>query len=388
MTLLRILLLWAAGLGAAGQFAKFSVFFPIIEATYPDAGAASGFLVSVISLMGVVFGLTAGLLSAHIGMRRLLVWALVLGGTLSMFQALFPPFSAMLALRILEGLSHLAIVVVAPTLILQVASDQWRGAAMTLWGTFFGVAFAIVALAGGALLEARGIEAVFGAHGLFMIICALSLHVGLRGVARVRPDGQLPGVGRLIVQHAAVYASARVAAPALGWLFYTFTFVAALTVLPGFIEEEARLFAVAAMPIASIVVSLTLGVLALRFMSAVTLIIVGFVLSIALVVVIAVAGVSALLLITLLGALGLVQGASFAAIGELVKTPTDRANASGALAQMGNLGNLIGTPVFLLAAQWNGVPGVALVMVIAYLGGMGVHALCAWRRASIDHDIA
>ncbi|MEO1745584.1 MAG: MFS transporter, partial [Pseudomonadota bacterium] len=100
MTALRIFLLWAAGLGAAAQFSKISVFFPLVESLYASAGAATGFLLTVISLTGALIGLTAGLLSTRIGLRRLLVWALVLGGLLSVVQASLPSFPMMLALRL------------------------------------------------------------------------------------------------------------------------------------------------------------------------------------------------------------------------------------------------------------------------------------------------
>ncbi|MEL6919754.1 MAG: MFS transporter [Pseudomonadota bacterium] len=380
MTFLRIILLWVAGLCAAAQFAKVSVFFPLLEALYPDVGASAGFLVSIISFMGVVVGLTAGPLSAHIGMRRLIVWALVLGGALSFVQMLFPPFQLMLGLRVLEGLSHLAIVVVAPTLILQVTPEGWRGAAMTLWGTFFGVAFAATALVGSPIIEAYGLQGLFAAHGVFMLVTGLALSVALKGLFPVQAADDVPGLVSLMRQHVCVYASPRVAAPALGWLFYTFTFVAALTVLPSFIDPQWRLFAVAVMPIASILVSLSLGVIALRYMSAVSLILVGFVLSIGVASLIALQGASAFLAIALLGTLGLVQGSSFAAIGELVEAPADRANASGAMAQMGNLGNLLGTPVFLAAASWNGLSGITAAMVIAYMAGIAMHLWSAQRR--------
>ncbi|MEL6436025.1 MAG: MFS transporter [Pseudomonadota bacterium] len=383
MTALRIFLLWAAGLGAAAQFSKISVFFPLVESLYASAGAATGFLLTVISLTGALIGLTAGLLSTRIGLRPLLVWALVLGGLLSVVQASLPSFPMMLALRLVEGLSHLAIVVAAPTLILQVSPIAWRGAAMTLWGTFFGVAFAGTALLGTPIVEAFGIGSIFSVHGIWMLVLAAALHFALAEVETRRAQEPISGLGDLVRQHISIYVSPSVAAPALGWLFYTFTFVAALTVLPSYIDAADRLFALTAMPLASIIVSLTLGVLALRFMTAVNLTIGGFCLAILVVGLIGLQGVTAWLAILLLGTLGLVQGASFAAIGELVESQTDRANASGALAQMGNVGNLLGTPVFLFAGSSGGLYAVACIMVAAYCAGMAAHIWCGSRRGGL-----
>lgn len=61
-----VIVLWAAGLGAAGQFAKISVIFPTIQQVYSGAGPSLGFLVSLISFLGIALGLSAGLIVARI----------------------------------------------------------------------------------------------------------------------------------------------------------------------------------------------------------------------------------------------------------------------------------------------------------------------------------
>jgi hypothetical protein len=71
--LFKVLALWAAGLGAAAQFAKIVVIFPELQAYYGETGAASGYLVSLISVMGMLLGLVAGLIAIQLGIRRLLI---------------------------------------------------------------------------------------------------------------------------------------------------------------------------------------------------------------------------------------------------------------------------------------------------------------------------
>ncbi|SDL95030.1 MFS transporter [Aliiruegeria lutimaris] len=134
-----VLALWAAGLGAAGQFAKISVQFSFLQDIYPEAGVGLGFLVSLISFLGIGLGLFAGLIVTRLGFRRMLIPALLLGGLISCIQALMPSLPILLVSRVIEGASHLVIVVAAPTLIGQVSAPQHRAAAMTLWSTFFGV---------------------------------------------------------------------------------------------------------------------------------------------------------------------------------------------------------------------------------------------------------
>lgn len=385
--LLLILVLWAAGLAAAAQFAKVAVILPDLAVPYPGRGARLGFLVSLISVLGIALGLVAGLVAARFGPRRLLLGALALGAALSLVQAALPPFSVMLATRVAEGLSHLGIVVAAPTLIGTLSPPARRGAAMTLWGTFFGVAFAVTALAGVPLARAHGPGALFLAHGAFAALVGAALWVLLPrddpggGRAPAASAEGLPLDRRALARrHAAAYGSARVAAPAAGWLFYTLTFVALLTVLPTLVPPEERAFVAAAMPLASIAVSMTLGVALLRRMEAVSVIVWGFALSIGIALAFAAAPGGPWLPIALLGALGLVQGASFAAVPELNAEPEAQALAHGAVAQMGNLGNVAGTPLLLAVLAEAGFRTMIALVIGCWLAGLAAHLLLRRRR--------
>jgi MFS transporter, DHA1 family, inner membrane transport protein len=170
-----IFVLWLAGLCAAGQFAKISLVFPELQTIYPGHGTTAGFLVTLISFMGVVLGLFTGMIVARFGFRKPLIVALLLGAVLSAMQATLPPFAVMLASRFVEGLSHLLIVVAAPTLIARVSTDRSRPLTMTLWGTFFGVAFALVGFLGLPLVKAFGLPALFIAHAAAMLAVAAAL---------------------------------------------------------------------------------------------------------------------------------------------------------------------------------------------------------------------
>ena len=370
--------LWAAGLCAAAQFAKIGVIFPDLLKIYPEAGAAAGFLVSLLSFLGMVLGLVAGIMVARFGYRRLLLCAMLLGAAMSAWQALLPSFPLMLASRFVEGASHLIIVVAAPTLIAQVSSDRHRAAAMTLWGTFFGVAFAIVAWLGLPLVAAHGPASLFIVHAVAMLLVALVLFVLLPRDAP--PQETALTLGDIARRHVDTYASAYISAPALGWLFYTLSFVSLLTLLPGTIAPAQRAFAIGAMPLATIVTSMTLGVFLLRHMAAIQVVIAGFAASAAASLLLWSAPGSVVLCIALFAALGLVQGASFSAVPELNASSTRRAYANGAMAQMGNLGNLSGTPVLLLMLSSMGFSGLILFAVLCYAGGIAVHVAMAMRR--------
>lgn len=155
--LLTILAIWCAGLGAAAQFGKISVSYDALGRTYADwPGVWIGLMVSIVGLVGLIFGTTAGLLVAQVGARRAMLAALVVGVAASLVESLMPAYPVMMAARVAEGASHLTIVVVGPTTIAGVAPLRWLGAALTLWSSFFGLTYAVLAWAAPPVLEAGG----------------------------------------------------------------------------------------------------------------------------------------------------------------------------------------------------------------------------------------
>jgi len=377
--LFKVLALWAAGLGAAAQFAKIVVIFPELQAYYGETGAASGYLVSLISVMGMVLGLVAGLIAIQLGIRRLLIAGLYLGAAVSAWQTMLPGFEWMLASRLLEGVSHLAIVVSAPTLIAQLSTPRHQPKALTLWGTYFGVAFAGIALAAPFVLQTAGLGGLPAIHALYMAFFAVLLTIALPAEDH-RAAPPWPSPADILRRHVAAYASPFIAAPALGWLFYTLTFVSMLTVLPTMVDPSQRAFAAAAMPMASIVSSMTLGNLLLGPFRAVTVIITGFIIAIGLILAFLLTGPGVWLFIALFAALGLVQGATFAAVPQLNIALEDRALANGAIAQTGNIGNALGTPALLAVASTDPAIGLPVMLIGCYVIAIAVHLYQARSR--------
>lgn len=382
---LTVLALWAAGLGAAAQFAKLAVGFEALGAAYPEAGAALGLAVSSLSVMGLIFGLSGGVAVARLGARRALVTGLLLGAAMSALQALSPALPLFLATRVVEGASHIAIAIAAPTMMAELAGARLRPAAMTLWSTFFGVAFALAALGGPALIARYGLPGLFGLHAAYMAAMAGVLAALLPAIPRAPAAATGPGQG-WIRQHVALYRAPHLSAPALGWLFYTLTFVALLTLLPRVMGPEMPRWLPAALPLASIGAALTVGTLLLSTLSAVSVVMVSFALSAAAALAWIVTGGAPPVALALFLCLGLVQAASFAAVPELARSPAERALSNGAVAQMGNLGNLAGTPLMLAALGAGGGTAALGLVLAAYLAGLAVHAALARVRAQPISD--
>lgn len=379
-----VLLLWLAGLGAAVQFAKIAVPFAEFRALYPDAGAGIGWMLSIISLIGVFLGMMASILAARFGYKRTLIIGILLGAVMSFWQTFTPSFSFMILSRLIEGISHLIIVVVAPTLIAQLSSDRMRGMALTLWSTFFGVAFAVIAWVGLPFVDAYGLGQLFVAHGLYMLAIAASLAWAFQTFDIRLPRSETPlRLDTIAKWHWNAVRSPRISAPAWGWLFYTMTFVSLLAILPETLPANQRATLAGWLPLISIASALVLVPLLLTKFSAVRVVTVGFLLASG-VLLLTFSGVSmSYIWIVLFAILGLIQGGSFAAVPQLNHNAQDQALANGFMAMMGNFGNTIGTPTLLMALNGFDISGMLILVTAIYAIGAFTHMLTGYRRKYI-----
>ncbi|MEM1237731.1 MAG: MFS transporter, partial [Pseudomonadota bacterium] len=330
-----------------------------------------------VGVMGVIFGVIAGIIVTRITLRRAMLGGLLVGSALSFYQATMPELPWFIASRVLEGISHLLIVVAAPTLIAQASSVRGRGFTLTLWGSFFGVSFTLLILLGLPLVERFGLPSLFVAHGVYMAIFAIGLWPVLAKDTPVETELSLQAI---LWRHREIYTSPRKNAAGLGWLFYTFCFVTTVTFLPQFLREDLRVAVAAAMPLVSIIASLTLGVFMLRKLSAVRTVQIAFVFSTLCALSLVVLPGAAVLALLFMVGLGIVQGASFAVVPELNDALEDRAQGNGAMAQTGNIGNSLGTPVVAALLAGIGYPAMMLAMAAALACGFFVHQWMARLR--------
>jgi predicted MFS family arabinose efflux permease len=258
---------------------------------------------------------------------------------------------------------------------------------MSLWGTFFGVAFALTAWAGIPLVNACGPSALFLVHGIVMGVTGITLAGLLPAQQKTafRHSGKFHRLdfGSFARRHHHVYTSPFIAAPAFGWLFYTATFVALLTVLPTLMPAQERSLVASVMPLAAIIVSMTLGVALQRIMQAVHVVALGFCTAILVASLFLFLPAQPWMAISLMAAMGLVQGASFVAVPQLNTNPIDQALANGGMAQTGNLGNLIGTPLLLSVLNHAGDTWMILTVIGLFTLGLIAHLLSARARSSL-----
>ena len=316
---------------------------------------------------------------------------MLLGGLISAIQSFELSLGILLTTRVVEGASHLAIVVAAPTLIAHYSSDRMRASAMTLWGTFFGVSFALTAWLGIPLAAEHGVHALFLAHAVVLVVTTLLIvFLVPKELSTLHNESQIRdtySLSSLFKRHKQAWSSPYIAAPAIGWLFYTVTYVALLAILPGQISADQRTIAAALMPLASIASSMTLGVALLWRFTAIAVVKIGFSAAICFALLFLFEYDKVIVCVLLFSALGLVQGASFAAIPQLNNAGTNQALANGTLAQAGNIGNLCGTPLLLLLFSYGGNVAMITLVVACYAIAIYAHVLFGRGRALVKPGV-
>ena len=355
---LLILGLFVAGLFAAAQFGKVALTLTDVAAHYGRSTAGVAYLVSIVGGVGILLGAVAGSVVAALGARRVLLAALWAGAAISATQAFLPPEPVFAVTRFLEGMSHLLIVVAAPTLIAGAASPSGRPVAMSIWSMFFGVSFALLGIALPGLLPRIGLSGLFAAHaiGLAAVAVALSPMLARQPRAPLNLDP--------LAVHRRIYTVPRRALPGLAFVFYTVMFVALVSLLPIALGRPGLAIT---LPIISLSGSLVAGVISRRVHPA-TVMVAGFA---------GLALCSGLVwwgmvsaIYPMFALMGLVPGAAFALIPHLNATQEGRALATGGIAQMGNVGTTFGTPIFALLLAHGGLDLLWLGLVA--LAGSGI----------------
>ena len=382
---LAIAVLFLAGLAAAMHFAKVA---PVMGEVGSDLGltlVAAGFAVSLLGIVGVVFAIAMGALVAAIGLGRGILIALFGGALVAAAGAVAPDSTTFLASRFLEGFSHLLIVVCAPALMAMHAAPRDRPVVLSLWGCFFGVGFAATSAAAPLIITWGGWRGLMLAHALLLALIGLALRMTFKRSGHADERRPRPTLANLVSAHGDVYRSGPPLLLALTFCCYTVLFLAALTFLGKYLTDALGWSAAAAgsgMAVASLI-SMVFTLLAgflIRFGLPVFLGFTGAFLSLAVSAAILFTlgpreGVAMFLIAVMMAAFGLLPGFTFASVPAIAPTPALAALTYGAIAQFGNVGTFVGTPIFAALYGRMGWTGGALFCFIVCLAGIACAAL-------------
>ena len=137
-----------AGVSAAMHISKLPPALPALQLALNISLVQAGFLFSMVHLAGMTLGLGVGLSADALGLRRSMIAGLTILTLASLGGGFAMDVSSLLALRALEGLGFLLVVMPAPALIRSTVTAQQLSTRIGWWGSYMPLGSAIALLLG------------------------------------------------------------------------------------------------------------------------------------------------------------------------------------------------------------------------------------------------
>ena len=165
-------ILLIAGIVAAIHVSKLPPAIPILSQTMGLSLVQSGFLLSLVQMAGMTTGLIIGMVTENFGLRRSIIFGLILLGVSSLVSSFAQTADQLLILRCIEGFGFLFTTVPVPSLIRRLVSKENQTLKIGLWGAYMGVGSAIALIAGSLAIAELGWRtwwAILGALNFIMV---------------------------------------------------------------------------------------------------------------------------------------------------------------------------------------------------------------------------
>ena len=157
-----------AGVAAALHIAKLPPAIPVLQREMGVTLVQAGFLLSLVQLAGMGFGILAGLVADGFGLRRSMLIGLALLSAAGFAGGLADGVGMLLALRAVEGLGFLMTTVPAPSLIRRCVPPEQLTHMLGFWGSFMPFGTAVALLVGPVVMGGVGWQ------GWWWLIAAVS----------------------------------------------------------------------------------------------------------------------------------------------------------------------------------------------------------------------
>ena len=188
-----------AGIVAAMHVGKVAPAIPILRAQLDVSLVQAGWLLSLSQMAGMLTAVFVGMFADGFGLRRSVLWGLVLLGLLSGLAGLTTSAPQLLLMRAIEGAAILMIIVPAPALLRSLVAPDRLSTAMGFWGTFMPTGTATALLLGPLLMAHFGWATWWETLGAIALLMALLFNMGVPRVAvAVAVAGARPPAANLL----------------------------------------------------------------------------------------------------------------------------------------------------------------------------------------------
>ena len=178
----------AAGVAAALHIGKLPPALPVLERVLGVTLLQAGFLLSLVQLAGMLFGLLTGLAVQRVGPKRSMIAGLLVLALASALGALAENASSLLLSRAFEGLGFLWVVLPAPGLLRLLVPPQRINRMMGMWGTYMPLGTSVALLLGPWVMLLGSNDA--GWRWWWCLLSGVTMAFALALFLRLPPDRQ------------------------------------------------------------------------------------------------------------------------------------------------------------------------------------------------------
>lgn len=235
-----VLIALMAGIIAAAHYGKAPSALPEIRSQIPISLIVGGWIMSVFSLTGMGFGITAGTIADRLGARRLMMIGL---GTLSLGSlagGIATTGEVLLLSRVIEGIGFIAVAVSAPVLIVRASAMHDLQLSLGIWSTYMPTGMALSMVFTPLLVEATGWRQIWAGASLITLLWLLL--VWLEGRHERNRQRPLAAPEHSLLEN--IQLTLRAPGPwllSLGFGLYTLQWISLMAWLPSFMVEERGL---------------------------------------------------------------------------------------------------------------------------------------------------
>ena len=150
---ITVSVLIGAGVIAATQIGKGIISLPTLQAEFGLSYGRLSLVVSMFALLGATVGSLAGIAVQRFTPRRCLIAGLFILGAANLLGSLVTLPSALIALRVAEGVGFFGVIISVPSMLNGVTGERDRSLVMSVWGAYLPFGVMCMALGNSALLS-------------------------------------------------------------------------------------------------------------------------------------------------------------------------------------------------------------------------------------------
>ena len=170
----------AAGVVSAFQIGKLPASLPALRDDLDFGLVVAGWVISTISVVGVLTGMASGWISDRIGHRRTLLFGMAIMAIGTLAGACSWNGASLITTRFVEGIGYIAVITTAPSLLATVSSPNDRSMVMGVWSFYLPFGLSGMVVASPLLLGLVSWRGLWLANGVIIVLALAMVATAIR----------------------------------------------------------------------------------------------------------------------------------------------------------------------------------------------------------------